>query len=94
VTKHTPGPWSFLKASTWDSDLGGFFGPNGEEVCGFGDDTQYYPTEGVAPSPADMALMLAAPDLLEALKALRMQCRFPDLKVMADKAIAKAEGNA
>lgn len=37
----------------------------------FGDDTEYYPTQGDPPSPSDAALIAAAPELLEALKMVR-----------------------
>jgi hypothetical protein len=43
-------------------------GPDGAEVMSFGDDEQYYPTEGCPPEEANARLIAAAPDLLEALK--------------------------
>jgi hypothetical protein len=42
---------------------------DGLEICSFGDSGPYYPSEGSAPSDEDCALMIAAPELLEALTA-------------------------
>ena len=37
----------------------------GSEICNFGDDTNYYPTEGVEPNNEDALLISKAPELLE-----------------------------
>ena len=37
----------------------------GSEICNFGDDTCYYPTEGVEPKNEDALLISKAPELLE-----------------------------
>jgi hypothetical protein len=103
--QHTPGPW------TWEvldgTDVGSIDGPDGKRACWFGDDEQYYPTGGTPPDQADLALMLAAPDLLAALKVMVANCTnsegaiSPEPKcrsewlegmVAARAAIAKAEG--
>jgi len=70
--KHTPGPWH------WDSqddvidcgNLPALRAANGETICHFGDDTDYYPTEGNPPSEADARLIAAAPELRAALEEL------------------------
>ncbi len=91
--KHTMGPWiGFIDGG----------GPAGilpamrhGVVCEFSDDG--HPTE------ADFALMIAGPEMLEALKGLRLTMRFAALKFdfsldgsasmdAADAAIAKATG--
>jgi hypothetical protein len=78
---HTPGPWRWIEAKgSTNAKLVGveYDGKSGTgrnawelrgEVCDFGDSTQYYPTEGNEPSDADMRLIAAAPELLEACKA-------------------------
>jgi hypothetical protein len=94
--QHTPGPW------TWEvldgTDVGSIDGPDGKRACWFGDDEQYYPTGGTPPDQADLALMLAAPDLLAALKrSLDWLASYPGGNAQhaydaARAAIAKAEG--
>ena len=37
----------------------------GSEICNFGDDTVYYPTEGTEPNKEDSLLIGKAPELLE-----------------------------
>lgn len=48
--------------------MGGISGPGGASVCSFGDDHQYYPSEGTPPEAADLALMLAAPTMFTAIE--------------------------
>lgn len=73
MSAHTPGPWRFVPAGgnsggsyEEGTDMGGFTSDHGT-VCWFGDDTQYYPSEGTPPSEDDARLIAAAPELLEAL---------------------------
>lgn len=90
----TPGPWIWKDEMDFEN-LGGIAGANGEKVCSFGDSTQYYPTEGTVPSDVDKALILAAPDLLEALNALVEPYdgdAFDGRLSRALRAINKAEG--
>lgn len=57
------GPWLFDPGNVpeWDGgDEGGILAHNGEYVCDFGDSTQYYPTQGTAPSPADVTFITEA----------------------------------
>lgn len=67
--QHTPGPWRFNQG-TCHTDRGAIVGHNDDKVCDFGNSEQYYPTEGTEPDPADLALILAAPAMYEALKDL------------------------
>lgn len=65
--KGTKGPWCFKRKDD-DTDNGGLYNLEGDLVCHFGDSEQYYPTDGTPPDEDDMALITAAPDLLEALQ--------------------------
>lgn len=62
--QHTPGPWY------WGKDPKGRFSEpyllagDGTVICHFGDDEEYYPTEGDIPSEANARVIAAAPDLL------------------------------
>jgi len=71
-------------------------GPDGAEVMSFGDDEQYYPTEGCPPEEANARLIAAAPDLLIVAKeAIHHDEGGPhsfDRMERARAAIAKAEG--
>jgi hypothetical protein len=116
MSKHTPGPW-FFGVEGWDDDARrrkpvakpfdysgpgyydnpSIFGANGEEIVGC---DEYM----VFRNPDDIRLLVAAPELLEALKnivnlwdhhasAHGDGTIFP-LHVAARAAIAKAEGKA
>jgi hypothetical protein len=63
----TPGPWQWIHGA--GDTMPKIVGANGEKVCDFGDATQYYPTEGDPPVPADRYLMIASPDLFDAALA-------------------------
>ncbi len=102
--KHTKGPWTWIDGE--GSELGAIMSGQ-KTICDFGNREQYYPTEGSEPSLPDRNIMVAAPDLLEALKGL---CRYnecwyidsedcatarrekPCQHCIAIAAIAKAEG--
>jgi len=68
TTERTPGPWQFQVRASQENHMGEFIGRDGAVVCSFGDGTTFYPTEGEPPNDADIALIEAAPDLLDALK--------------------------
>lgn len=88
--KWTPGPWKWVEGKgTWRGSIE-------PDVCDFGDDTQYYPTEGEPPNEANAHLIAAAPDLYDALEAL-LVTKAPDfipsrLWDDARAALAKARG--
>jgi hypothetical protein len=64
-----------------------------QEICNFGNDETYYPTEGVEPSDADKLLIAAAPDLLAAcLRVLNPTDEGPTLDTIIRAAVAKALG--
>lgn len=97
--KHTPGPWR-EGVTTDPCELPMIVGADSKPVCAFGDATPYDQSAGSAPNDADMALILAAPDLLAACEALLGEhekfCTHGALPA-ADKArdaIAKAKGGA
>lgn len=76
---HTPGPWRWvtpkgqsnllaLVGSGFRDDQSRYEGDS--QICNFGNDEPYYPTEGMEPNEADRALIAAAPDLVAALGQL------------------------
>lgn len=70
-SKHTPGPWIWHDRSSdeWYANQDeGLIRAGNAEVCNFGNNETYYNTAGTKPSDADIALICAAPDLLEALE--------------------------
>jgi hypothetical protein len=87
MSKHTPGPW------IWGKNYQGLFGagPDNEVL-------HFFPYEGMSlnwrkSKDADARLIAAAPDLLEALKAVvRVADRKTDEFDAARAAIKKAEG--
>lgn len=95
--KGTPGPWEFKYSEEYDTDRGSFIGKDGRQVCWFGDGETYYPTDGTEPSHKDIALISAAPELLEALQDMVESYQYeasmenPSL-LKARAAIAKALG--
>lgn len=79
----TKGPWRWLKNpiykkygerpleeySGWSvCDLPKLVAAEGMEICNFGNDAQYYPTEGTPPKEADARLIAKAPELAELLR--------------------------
>lgn len=65
--KGTPGPWAFERDDA-SRDEGAIRGGGGVLVCWFGDSESHYNTSGFAPEADDLSLILAAPELLEALQ--------------------------
>jgi hypothetical protein len=101
MSKHvrTPGPWGVVGANkaAWDDcSLIAIVGPDNALVCNFGDSTTYYPSEGVEPNKADLALIVASPDLLLACRFARDSiASMSGLDValaMCEKAVTTAEG--
>lgn len=92
--KGTPGPLAFERDDA-SRDEGAIRGGGGVLVCWFGDSESHYNTSGFAPEADDLSLILAAPELLEALQII---CFFEDIsdaqRQIAEKAIAKALGES
>lgn len=53
----------------YEGPLERLVGSDGVEIMSFGDNTEYYPTEGCGPNDANAALIAAAPQLLAACRA-------------------------
>ena len=95
MSKHTPGPWEYLL--TTEEIIGG-----GQIICKI-DTSRFgkrgylesYPAEAVHivdEFEATAILIAAAPELLEACKALQMEAKARGCGLLiADEAIAKAE---
>jgi len=66
--QHTPGPWYWDEGER-NNDMPRLMSQDGH-VCDFGNNEQYYPTEGVPPNVADSRLIAAAPDLLEGVRGI------------------------
>ena len=108
MSKYTPGPWRWVRdprkieCEYTEGAMLKLVGQNDGEICNFGDDHQYYPTEGTEPDEADARLIAAAPELLEALKALldMPAACYADIEVLENirrreaalAVLAKAEG--
>jgi hypothetical protein len=87
---HTPGPWTITRGTKERGSLArGIHRPDGATVVRFNGLGRPASREG----EANAHLIAAAPDLLEALKALqRAGGMWPDLAPQVLAAIAKAEG--
>jgi hypothetical protein len=101
MSKHTPGPWRVGNGSLMES---GVFSADGKTLVAgtHGSARNYRRQEQIAEQDANARLIAAAPDLLEALQALRRICadtpavernpRFVTANSAALAAIAKAKG--
>lgn len=72
IGKHTPGPWSWHDPDndqSLDYSDEGFIMAGDVQVCSFGNSESYDQLSGEVPTKADIALICAAPDLLEAARA-------------------------
>jgi len=56
--KTSPRPWKWVEGT--GSDQGELQDADGNRVCWFGDDEQYYPTAGEPPYGEDIELILSA----------------------------------
>ena len=101
MSEHTPGPWR--KGKTMDSIVGD--DPTARESGTGHEEIEYYGGFCVAESvlPRNQALIIAAPELLEALEACHAcivsmmphePCDLPPAALQAIAAIAKAKGEA
>lgn len=87
--KHTPGPWKVTEADTFTAKI---LGPNGYPIA--------YVEQGHETDPeANVHLIVAAPELLEALLAVYADIELQNVKggsdelnLMVQAAIAKVEG--
>lgn len=62
----TPEPWSWAEEKNAE-DMGRIVGRDGSVVCGFGDCTTYYPTEGNPPSDNDLARLFACVNAMQGI---------------------------
>lgn len=67
--KGTSGKWFWIEGKR--HDLAILQSENFEEVCNFGNDYDFYPTEGTEPNKYDKLLISKAPDLLEFINRMR-----------------------
>lgn len=84
MSTHSPGPWKWEQAPSeeWgDEPQGRIVDADGKLVCDFGDGRQYYPTEGTPPDGMNRRLILAAPEMFDALKHIRFLGVAPSLLV-------------
>lgn len=65
----TKGPWKWEKGEHVD-DLLVLYSENGEEICNFGNDMEFYPNSGIEPSEANARLIAKAPEMAELLKRI------------------------
>jgi hypothetical protein len=101
MTTHTPGPWELLAGRTFKTCNGEFYLAYGSDKYG---NPRFCSKENGWPEmDANARLVAAAPDLLEALKAvealayeLRVSAEYANaaqaMKEQVKRAIAKAEG--
>lgn len=62
----TPGEWKFVIDEDDKYDLGKFVSSSGENICSFGNDELYYPSEGEAPAPQETKLIELTPEIARA----------------------------
>lgn len=96
---HTPGPWEWWTSNSWRRLR---YSSRGVSTDVLMPTVHRDGQVDIEATPADMALIAAAPDMLAALKAYAawahpVECSAPDLRLIRDQiraAIAKAEGHA
>jgi hypothetical protein len=66
--KGTKGKWFWNESH--GNKLASLQNEYGSEICNFGNDTNYYPTEGVEPDIYDKKLIASAPEMFEMLKRI------------------------
>lgn len=64
MTKATPGPW------TWGAGYNGLYGPNGSVILEYASYENMWLPDYMPGAEANARLIAAAPELLEALKAI------------------------
>ena len=79
MSQHTAGPWRWVESSdglktpeghALYGNLPALVAADGTAICDFGDDEQYYPMAGNAPSDANARLIAAAPEMYALLDTL------------------------
>lgn len=69
--KITKGPWCIKEKGKYSEELIVIQNEAEEIICDFGDEEQYYPTQGTEPNDEDLKAILAIPEMLEVIKAAR-----------------------
>lgn len=69
--KITKGPWCIKEKEKYSEELIVIQNEAEEIICDFGDEEQYYPTQGTEPNDEDLKAILAIPEMLEVIKAAR-----------------------
>lgn len=70
--KITKGPWCIKEKGKYSEELIVIQNEAEEIICDFGDEEQYYPTQGTEPNDEDLKAILAIPEMLEVIKAARI----------------------
>ena len=74
--KGTKGKWNWISSNGNINRLAILENEYGSEICNFGDNSKYYPTEGVEPDDYDKKLIAAAPEMFEMLKELKNRLEY------------------
>ncbi|MDX5592533.1 hypothetical protein [Pseudovibrio sp. SPO723] len=104
--QHTPGPWQWVEEIDYGYGYTTLEGPDGQEVLttgGINDGDEPITYMGDDSKPADLALIAAAPEMLELLEDfidVYVKCPTMEdsslgiisLKIKAKKIVAKAKG--
>ena len=63
----SPWPWSWAERNKKTEDLGAIQDSNKENICSFGNCTQYYPSEGEEPAEINKEFIIHSPEYIHEL---------------------------